>query len=705
MDGHRPESLYDHLDTDQRQALALMATSLGIIDKRLHESYESSLQDGLAVRVVDLLDLWLLDEEQKRDLRANNWDIFFLIASAYEWSSMDEVATTDYRDKESQIDTIGSRSEIIQLNSRDQSKAIDNRQIEIINLISNGILNVGTGSAALPLTLSYGGGDPVHIQFLAASLRLATAFILDCPATIKEILSLLPLRSDFNATRLRKCYTVLSVGPHPHLQAAIRVRLKCTHSEVHRALKRYESRTQHLLSGLNRIVRPRFLFTMVYFEIIPDGYQPIDLRFNVDTSSALQLFMGDTLYTDRRVFLRELIQNSVDACNLRQLYEPDHIPAIHVDFNSDISEIKVRDNGVGMSKQWIEKYFLNIGLSFYQSDEIIRINRDADIQFSFISRFGIGFLSCFLVADKVIVKTRQAGEDGLSVTITNINDYFDVRLVQEKIPVGTEVTIVLKENDLRYSRSLEYLGYLKTNVRFLPISVTVTDEQGMLRTLGQETMDYNKEIRWGTKFTAKLNYNSSKGYLLLRVVENTEYIYDLEASQGGISIFQDGIFITQVDYLLPESARSHIVGRLNLVGEEKCELSMDRNRIYWGKDQLGQTKKRVLAGMVTIANRLMETVDQKPTPDNVVQNLSRKVATFFDFNDIDDTLYANLHQTLRSEVDKNFQLFVRANRYQFNLSRSKSSQADDSHGYVHDWQQHFINELKVKTQSQREALN
>jgi hypothetical protein len=534
---------------------------------------------------------------------------------------------------------------------------------------------------------------------------LATAFILDCPATIEKILTLLPPSSDFSGKRLKDCFTVISVGPHPHLQAAVRVRLKCTHSEVHRALKRYESSTQHLLTGLNRTVRPRFLFTMVFFEIIPYGYNPIDLKFNVDTSSALQLFMGNTLYTDRRVFLRELIQNSVDACNLRQLYEPDHIPAIQVDFNSDISEIKVRDNGVGMSKQWIEKYFLNIGLSFYQSDEIIRINRDADIQFSFISRFGIGFLSCFLVADKVIVKTRQAGEDGLSVTITNINDYFDVRLLQEKIPVGTEVTIILKENNLRYSRSLEYLGYLKTNVRFLPISVTVTDEQGMLRTLGQETMDYNEEIRWGTKFTAKLNYHSSKGYLLLRVVENTEYIYDLEASQGGISIFQDGIFITQVDYLLPESARNYIVGRLNLVGEEKCELSMDRNRIYWDKDQLALTKKRVLAGLITIANRLMESVDQKPTPENVVQNLSRKLATFFDFNDLDDTLYAHFHQRIRSEVDHNFQLFVRANRYQFNLSRSKSSQADDSHGYIHDWQQRFINDLKKKVPSRREALN
>ena len=169
--------------------------------------------------------------------------------------------------------------------------------------------------------------------------------------------------------------------------------------------------------------------------------------------------------------------------------------------------------------------------------------------------------------------------------------------------------------------------------------------------LGQEPMDYAEEIRWGTKFTAKLDYHSSRGYLLLCVIENSEYIYDLESSRGGISILQDGIFITQVDHLLPENARNYIIGRLNLVGEEKCELSMDRNRIYWGKGQLAQTKNRIMAGIVTIANRLMVSVAQQSIPENIDQNLTRKLALFFDFNDVDDTVYDNLNRKLRIMVE------------------------------------------------------
>ena len=468
------------------------------------------------------------------------------------------------------------------------------------------------------------------------------------------------------------------------------MQVHCRDAEVHRALKRYESYLQRLLYNLNRIIRPRFLFTAVRFEITPQDYQPIDFKFGVDTSSALQLFAGNTLYKDRRVFLRELVQNAVDACNLRQMHEPGFIPSIGIEFSPNLDKITFRDNGIGMSKQWIEKYFLNIGLSFYQSDEIIRINRDAKIQFSFISQFGIGFLSSFLVAQQVVIKTRQAGSDGFIISITHIDDYFDVRVVEEKIPVGTEVTVILKENLLQYCRSLEYLGYLKTNVRFLPVALNFVDEKGQHTVLGQESLSYDEEIHWGTKFTTKLDFKSSRGYLLLKVLENHEYIYDMESSRGGVSIFQDGIFITQVDYLLPDSAGEHVIGRLNLVGDEKCELSMDRNRLLWKKDQMAQIKKRFLMGLVVIVNRLLETSARQSPPENIQRNIIQKAASFFDFNAVDDAIYDALNKEICVLVEDQFRRFIRINHSRFDLLHSPAGRESDSHGYIHRWQQRVI---------------
>ena len=378
------------------------------------------------------------------------------------------------------------------------------------------------------------------------------------------------------------------------------------------------------------------------------------------------------------------------------MYDSGFIPLIGIEFSPDLSRIIVRDNGIGMSKQWIEKYFLNIGLSFYQSDEIVRADRDANIQFSFISQFGIGFLSSFLVAQQVIIKTRQAGSRGFVITVSRIDDYFDVRVLEEKIPVGTEVAVVLNENKTRYCRSLEYRGYLKTNVRFLPIKIDFTDENGHQTLLGQEPLNYDPKKSWGTMLTTGLEFTSSRGYVMMRVKENHEYIYDLETSRGGVSIFQDGIFINQVDDILPDSAAEYVVGRLNLVGGEKCRLSMDRNRLLWDKDQLGTVKKRVLYGLATIANRLLETSANQSPPENVQRNLLQKLRTFFDFNEVDDTIYNHLNPELRIGVEDQFRLFIRIHHSRYEMLHNPAAGASNAHGYIYNWQQNVVEGLKQK---------
>ena len=678
------QPFYDLLDDRQKNDLIA-------IKDRVRSCGRVTKNDLTGDQVIEILDSWLMDDEQKQNLKNNVWDIFFLYAALnlLGLNNADEAGDPEVSapSQKSAGPSLIDKSTNICLSSLDIE---DQPQAEILELIGSGYLAFDNLAEAIPPRVAYDGENTVNIQFLAACLRLAMSFNLAAPDTLKQLRNLLPAAAANKDSALDQHFSVISSGAHPHVQATILVQVRCFDGEVHRALKRYESYLQRLLYNLNRIIRPRFLFTSVRFEISPQGYQPIDFKFGVDTSSALQLFAGNTLYKDRRVFLRELVQNAVDACNLRQMQEPDITPAIAIEFSPNLNRITFRDNGIGMSKQWIEKYFLNIGLSFYQSDEITRINRDAKIQISFISQFGIGFLSSFLVAQKVIIKTRQVESDGFIITITHIDDYFDVRIADEDIPIGTEVTVILIENLLQYCRSLEYLGYLKTNVRFLPMALNFVDEKGKNTVLGQESLNYDEEIRWGTKFTAKLDFESSQGYLLLRVKENHEYIYDLESSKGGVSIFQDGIFITQVDSLLPESAGNSVIGRINLVGDEKCELSMDRNRLLWKKDQMAQTKKRVLMGLVTIVNRLLETSSKQSPPENIQRNIIQKVASFFDFNEVDDTIYDSLNKKICTFVEDQFRRFIRIHHSRYDLLHYPDRSAVDSHGYIYLWQQRVI---------------
>ncbi len=385
------QSLYDLLDDSQRKGL-------NAFRRRIESSGKVFLDSETGDQVIEILESWLMDDEQKQHLEANTWDIFFLYAAA----SLLNLKNVDGADNPAAIDPSENATkttltpEPVKLLWRSVDIA-DSQQAEILGLIGQGYLAAGSMADQIPPRVTYDSEHDVNIQLLAACLRLAMGFNLAAPDTLKHLHELLPpAASAQKDSALDPHFTVVSAGAHPHVQAAILVQVHCRDAEVHRALKRYESYLQRLLYNLNRIVRPRFLFTAVRFEITPQDYRPIDFKFGVDTSSALQLFAGNTLYKDRRVFLRELVQNAVDACNLRQMQEPGFSPSIGIEFSTDLDKITFRDNGIGMSKQWVEKYFLNIGLSFYQSDEIIRINRDAKIQFSFISQFGIGFLSIHL---------------------------------------------------------------------------------------------------------------------------------------------------------------------------------------------------------------------------------------------------------------------------------------------------------------------
>ncbi|NNL76645.1 MAG: hypothetical protein HKO68_09960, partial [Desulfobacterales bacterium] len=552
-------------------------------------------------RMVRCYENWLLDDEQKHMLSGQPGDQFILYASSY----LCDLGLTDGQ----------GMAPLAKDFKDDRAQAFFNQSLstQSCRLIRNGWQDLGVPNGAFAgsiarVCLQAAAADSdnlasaeseaaviedaaVNLPLLAAYLQLCRAFDLKSPATILQIISHLTEDKRMSPDRLKAYFRVAGAGAHPYLNGTIRLKIQCTHPEVHRALKHHERSVQQLLEKLNQRVRPRFLYSDVIYEIEPDGYTPIDLKFSVDSSAGLQLFMGNRLYSDKRVFLRELIQNAVDACNYRKLVDNHYSAAIAIEFNSDISTIKVRDNGIGMTRQWIEKYFLAIGISFYQSNEIRNANRDPRIDFGFISQFGIGFLSSFQVADKIIIKTRKASFPGLMITISGLRDYFDVKVLEEDYPVGTEVTLHLKKSKIKYCRSMEYTGYLKTNIRFLKIPVELTDRGGNMLTIGREKLAYDRDQKAGTVFVAPLKFPESEGYVRLGAQKNGTNIFALESADGGVSVFQDGIFVTQVSALLPEGARQYVVARINLMGQDKCELSMDRNRMFWTTEQLQNIKK------------------------------------------------------------------------------------------------------------------
>ena len=177
------------------------------------------------------------------------------------------------------------------------------------------------------------------------------------------------------------------------------------------------------------------------------------LGFQTEVKQLLDL-MVHSLYSNREIYLRELISNASDADDKLlfealqddSLYEKDTDLKIRVEFNKDLKTITVLDNGIGMSREEVIENLGTIAKSgTKQFFEALTGDQTKDSQL--IGQFGVGFYSCFIVAKKVEVTTRRAGqsrEKGVRWISAGENDY-SIETV-DRAKRGTKVVLHLRDD-------------------------------------------------------------------------------------------------------------------------------------------------------------------------------------------------------------------------------------------------------------------
>ncbi|MBE8524788.1 ATP-binding protein [Amycolatopsis sp. H6(2020)] len=237
-------------------------------------------------------------------------------------------------------------------------------------------------------------------------------------------------------------------------------------------------------------------------DIVSQGYRWGDYRFILDRHAILQLFMGDRLYANSYVFIRELLQNAIDACRLNaylQDLDPDEMEVRISAWEDEVGNywLRIDDNGVGMDQHIIEKYFLGVGRSYYSSDELkAEILRKQKPQRNFvsISRFGIGVLSSFIVGDRIEVSTRRRLPDGrlagaIRLSLHSLDDFFVLReppMRVEPFPArvgdepgyrkGSGTSIAVRINPAKSDVALNsLLEYAKNSLFYPPSKVYIND--------------------------------------------------------------------------------------------------------------------------------------------------------------------------------------------------------------------------------------
>ena len=214
-----------------------------------------------------------------------------------------------------------------------------------------------------------------------------------------------------------------------------------------------------------------------------------DMQFQTEVNQLLHL-MIHSLYSNKEIFLRELISNGADACDkLRfeavsddSLYEGDSELRIEVEYDKDANTVTVRDNGIGMSR---DEVIENIGtIAKSGTKEFLQqLTGDQAKDANLIGQFGVGFYSSFIVADKVTLHTRRAGlaaGEGVQWESTGESGFTIDSF--EKEAHGTEIILHLKEDEKELTDSWRLRSIISKYSDHIPLPIKMlkTDDDGKL---------------------------------------------------------------------------------------------------------------------------------------------------------------------------------------------------------------------------------
>ena len=223
--------------------------------------------------------------------------------------------------------------------------------------------------------------------------------------------------------------------------------------------------------------------------------------FQSEVKQLLQL-MIHSLYSNKEIFLRELISNASDAADKLRfkalsnpaLYEGDGDLRVRVSFDADKGTITISDNGIGMTREQVIDHLGTIAKSGTK-EFLTALGQDQAKNSQLIGQFGVGFYSAFIVADKVTVKTRVAGEEADKAVLWESAGEGEYSVADiEKKSRGTDVILHLREDEKEFLnewRLREIIGKYSDHIG-LPVEMLTKEYDDEGKECGEKWEKINK---------------------------------------------------------------------------------------------------------------------------------------------------------------------------------------------------------------------
>lgn len=314
-----------------------------------------------------------------------------------------------------------------------------------------------------------------------------------------------------------------------------------------------------------------------------------NLQFQTEVNQLLHL-MIHSLYSNKEIFLRELISNAADACDkLRfeaigndSLYENDSDLRVEVEFDSAAHTITIRDNGIGMNRDEVVSNIGTIARSGTK-DFLQKLTGDQKKDAHLIGQFGVGFYSAFIVADKVTLTTRRAGapkDQGVRWESDAQSGYSLETVTKETR--GTEIILHLKEEEQGLANDWRLRSIIRKYSDHIPLPVKMlktAEEEGQTSTewevinkanalwrrskneiKDEEYQEFYKHISHDWEAALAWSHNRVEGNLeytsLLYLPSRAPFDLYEQKQQHGIKLYVQRVFIMDdADHLMPRYLR------------------------------------------------------------------------------------------------------------------------------------------------------
>ena len=303
------------------------------------------------------------------------------------------------------------------------------------------------------------------------------------------------------------------------------------------------------------------------------------MSFQADVNKMLDIVVN-SLYSEKQIFLRELISNASDACDKLKylaLTNPGIAKEsgqlkIKIMPDSKNNTLTVSDNGIGMNKDDLIKHLGTIAKS--GTAEFVKNAADNGSICDLIGQFGVGFYSAFMVAEKVEIISRRAGEDKAWKWVSDGRDGFEISEA-ERLTNGTDIKLFLKKDDNNYTDTIYLRHIIRTysdHVEY-PIVLELGDAgEETVNSASAVWMRHKSEITEDQykEFYHHISKNFDDPWLTLhfKAEGNIEYTgllyipsvapYDLfqPDKKNGLKLYVNKVFISdKVEELIPNYLR------------------------------------------------------------------------------------------------------------------------------------------------------